>query len=69
MKGDKNIVSGKLKQVQGKLQDAYGDLTGNVSQDLKGKAKQVEGKIQESYGRAQNAVENSHNEEKDDLGV
>jgi uncharacterized protein YjbJ (UPF0337 family) len=49
-------MEGKMKQAEGKLQDAFGDLTGNPEQDAKGKAKQVEGKVQEGYGRLQNAV-------------
>jgi uncharacterized protein YjbJ (UPF0337 family) len=73
MKGDKNIVDGKMKQVEGKIRDAYGDLAGDPVQDAKGKAKQIEGKIQESYGRAQNAVQDRDEDDDDDddksLGV
>jgi len=47
---DKDVVEGKIKQVEGRLQDAVGDLTGDARQDARGKAKQVEGKIQEGYG-------------------
>lgn len=53
---DKDVIEGKMKQVEGKIEDAYGDLTNNPKHDAKGKAKQVEGKVQEGYGRVQNAV-------------
>jgi uncharacterized protein YjbJ (UPF0337 family) len=69
MKGDKNIVEGKLKQAEGKLRDAYGDLTGNLAQDVKGKIKQVEGKIQESFGHAQNAAQESKDRDQENPRV
>jgi uncharacterized protein YjbJ (UPF0337 family) len=48
---DRDRIKGKVKEVEGKLQDARGDLTGNVSDDIKGKAKQVEGKVQQAWGK------------------
>ncbi len=54
---DEDVIGGKLKQVEGRIQDAVGDLTGNPKDDIEGKAKQVEGKIQESVGHADNAVQ------------
>lgn len=56
---NEDIVEGKLKQVEGKAQDAAGDLTGNVDDDIAGKAKQVEGKVQEGYGKAKEAVQDA----------
>ena len=53
---DKDVVEGKLKQAEGKAQDALGDVTGNPDDDVAGKSKQVEGKIQEGVGRAKDAV-------------
>lgn len=53
---NENIVKGKLKQAEGKAQDAAGDLTDSPADDIKGKLKQVEGKIQEGFGKAQEAV-------------
>jgi uncharacterized protein YjbJ (UPF0337 family) len=53
---NRDVIKGKAKQVEGKLQDAKGDLTGNPDDDLAGKAKQAEGKIQEGYGRVKHAV-------------
>jgi len=63
---DKDVIAGKMKQAEGKVQDAYGDLTGNPEQDAKGKAKQVEGKVQEGYGRLQNAVRDVDDDVDDD---
>ena len=53
---DEDVLAGKVKQVEGKVQYAWGDLTGNPKDDLEGKAKQVEGKIQEGIGHADNAA-------------
>jgi uncharacterized protein YjbJ (UPF0337 family) len=53
---NKDIIKGKAKQVEGKIQDAKGDLTNNPSDDIVGKAKQVEGKIQEDWGKSKDAV-------------
>jgi len=51
-----DVAAGKLKQAEGKAQDAVGDITGNAGEDVAGKAKQVEGKVQESFGKAKDAV-------------
>lgn len=53
---DENVVEGKLKQAEGKAQDALGDVTGNTDDDAAGKSKQVEGKVQEEYGKAKDAL-------------
>ena len=53
---DKDVIAGKLKQAEGKAQDAVGDVTGNTDDDVAGKAKQVEGKFQEEFGKAKDAL-------------
>lgn len=53
---DENVIEGKLKQTEGKAQDALGDVTGNTDDDVAGKSKQVEGKVQEEYGKAKDAL-------------
>jgi len=53
---NEDVIEGKLKQAEGKTQDAAGDVTGNTHDDLDGKAKQVEGKAQELFGKAKEAV-------------
>ena len=51
---NRDQVEGKLKQAQGRVQDAVGDLTNDPEDDLKGKARVVEGKVQEAFGNANN---------------
>ena len=58
---DKDVVAGKIKQAEGKVQDAAGDVTGNANDDVAGKAKQVEGKVQEAFGHAKDATRNALN--------
>jgi uncharacterized protein YjbJ (UPF0337 family) len=53
---DKDVIKGKAKQVEGKIQDAKGDFTNDPSDDIAGKAKQVEGKVQEAWGKSKDAV-------------
>lgn len=48
----KDVVKGKVKQAEGKLQDAYGDATDSTEDKIEGKVKQAEGKIQEGFGHA-----------------
>jgi uncharacterized protein YjbJ (UPF0337 family) len=53
---NKDQVEGKLKQAQGKVQDAKGDFTNDPDDDLAGKARQVEGKVQEAFGNVKKAI-------------
>ena len=53
---NEDIAAGKLKQAEGKAQDAAGDVTGHTEDDVAGKAKQVEGKAQELLGKAKEAI-------------
>ena len=53
---NEDIIEGKIKQAEGKAQDAAGDVTGSTEDDLAGKAKQVEGKAQELLGKAKEAI-------------
>jgi uncharacterized protein YjbJ (UPF0337 family) len=63
---DKDVFEGKMKQAEGKVQDAFGDLTGSSEQDARGKTKQVEGEVQEGYGRLQNAIHDTLDDDVDD---
>jgi uncharacterized protein YjbJ (UPF0337 family) len=53
---DSDRIKGKIKQAEGRVQDAVGDLTDNPSDDIKGKAKQAEGKAQEAWGKSKDAM-------------
>lgn len=45
-------VKGKGKQIEGKVREEVGKLTGNKTEQVKGKIQQVEGKVQEEIGKA-----------------
>ncbi len=53
---NRDIIEGKAKQVQGHVEDAVADLTGNAHANAEGKARVAEGKVQETVGRAKDAV-------------
>jgi uncharacterized protein YjbJ (UPF0337 family) len=44
-------VKGKGKQIEGKVREGVGKLTGNKTEQVKGKVQQVEGKAQEEIGK------------------
>jgi uncharacterized protein YjbJ (UPF0337 family) len=52
----KDVVKGKLKQAEGKAQDALGDATNSSEDKLAGKTKQAVGKVQEEFGRAKDRL-------------
>ena len=54
---NRDQVEGKVKDVAGKTQRAFGDATDNASQQIKGGAKQVEGKVQQGIGNARDAAD------------
>lgn len=51
--GLENQAKGLGKQVEGKIRNAVGGLTGDTSEQLKGKAKDLEGKAQRKIGEAE----------------
>jgi uncharacterized protein YjbJ (UPF0337 family) len=59
---DSNELKGKMKDVAGKAQEKFGEVTGNKEQELKGMDKQVEGKVQETYGKAKDATKDAVHE-------
>jgi uncharacterized protein YjbJ (UPF0337 family) len=54
---NRDRVEGKVKDVAGKAQRAFGDATDNASQQIKGGAKQVEGKVQKGIGNLEEAAD------------
>ena len=54
---NRDQVEGKVKDVAGKAQRAFGDATDNESQQIKGGAKQVEGKVQQGIGKVEKAAD------------
>lgn len=55
--GADNQVEGLGKQVEGRVQNAVGGITGDSKEQLKGKAKDVEGQAQRKIGEAEQDVD------------
>jgi uncharacterized protein YjbJ (UPF0337 family) len=55
--GLENQAKGAGKEVQGKVRNAVGGLTGDTSEQLKGKAKEMEGKAQRKVGETENDID------------
>ena len=53
---DCNSVEGNWKQVKGKAQEKWGQLTDNDITEINGNRDQLEGKIQERYDIAKDMV-------------
>jgi uncharacterized protein YjbJ (UPF0337 family) len=56
-KQSKDKWAGRGKQVQGKLKEQAGKLTGNKDAEAEGVADQIDGKIQEAWGKTKEKVE------------
>ncbi|MBI4750815.1 MAG: CsbD family protein [Acidobacteria bacterium] len=52
----KDEVTGKRKQIQGRVKKAVGSLTNDVTLEKEGQADQDEGKVQETVGRVRRKV-------------
>jgi len=52
---NRDQAKGTAKNVAGKIQRKFGEMTGNKSQQVKGGAKQVEGKVQKGVGDLEQA--------------
>lgn len=62
---DQDRIKGKGKNIQGRIQEAWGDLTGNAKDELKGQAKQVKGDIQERFGRLKDDIRDVNRRDRD----
>lgn len=56
---NRNEVKGTAKDIAGKAQQKFGEVTGSTGQQLKGAAKQVEGNVQKGVGKMQHAAEDA----------
>jgi uncharacterized protein YjbJ (UPF0337 family) len=54
---NRDQVKGAAKNVAGKVQQKFGELTGNKTLQAKGVAKQVEGKVQKGVGNVEQALD------------
>lgn len=50
--GSKDRLKGSAKQVEGRIRNAVGGLTGNSEEQVKGKAQEIKGKVREAVGKA-----------------
>jgi uncharacterized protein YjbJ (UPF0337 family) len=55
--GLENQVKGTAKEVEGKVRNAVGGLTGDTSEQLKGKGKELEGKAQRKIGESESKID------------
>ncbi len=58
-RGVENQVKGAAKEVEGKVRNAAGGLTGDTSEQVKGKAKEVEGKVQRKFGEGERKADDA----------
>ena len=49
-------IAGTAKNFGGKVQEAYGDATGDLGSQVKGKLRQAEGAVQDLYGQAKDTA-------------
>ena len=63
--GVKNQIKGFGKEVEGKVRNSIGGLTGDTSEQLKGKAQELKGKGQRKIGDAQRDLDRSTSQDLD----
>ena len=56
-----DIIKGKMKHTEGKIESKFGDIVDSPEHEVRGIVKQVEGKIQEGYGKTRQAAVNAIN--------
>ena len=54
---NRDQAKGAAKDAAGKVQQKFGELTGNKTQQAKGAAKQVAGKVQRGVGNVEQALD------------
>jgi uncharacterized protein YjbJ (UPF0337 family) len=54
---NRDQLNGAAKNVVGKAQQRFGELTGNKTQQAKGVAKQAEGKLQKGVGNVEQSLD------------
>jgi len=63
---NKDRVSGKTKDVAGRIQRQAGEWTGNEKMQVRGTVKQAEGKIQNAVGKAKDAAKTARENRKEE---
>lgn len=54
---NRDVLEGKWKQLRGKVQEEWGDLTDDELDQINGRRDQLVGKIQEKYGYTRDEAE------------
>lgn len=62
---NRDQMKGTAKDIAGKVQRKFGEMTGNDSQQIKGGAKQVEGKIQKGVGNVEQELDKADKQNRD----
>jgi uncharacterized protein YjbJ (UPF0337 family) len=62
---NRDQVKGTAKDLAGKVQRKFGEVTGSESQQIKGGAKQVEGKIQKGVGNVEQDLDRADKQNRD----
>lgn len=55
--GTEDRLKGAGKQVEGRIRNAVGGLTGNTSEQVKGKGQEIKGKVQDAAGKAKQRLD------------
>ncbi len=61
---NKDEVTGKAKDIAGRVQRQAGEWTGDDKSQAKGAAKQVEGKVQNAWGKVKDAAKSDEDDTK-----
>jgi len=55
--GTEDRLKGGAKQVEGRVRNAVGGLTGNTKEQVKGKGQEIKGKVQDAAGKAKQRMD------------
>ena len=56
---NKDTIKGKIKEVEGRVQEEFGKLTNRKEDQLKGMGKEVEGRVQQEAGKVKDAAKDA----------
>jgi uncharacterized protein YjbJ (UPF0337 family) len=51
-----DIIKGKMKQAEGKVEQKFGEIVDSPKHEVKGAVKQAVGTVQEGYGKARESA-------------
>ena len=55
--GTEDRLKGAGNQVEGRIRNAVGGLTGNTKEQVKGKGQEIKGKVQDAAGKAKQRLD------------